>query len=156
VTSDPGWTFGTLEAYLSQRLIDQGIMLGRRMDDADKAIQAALASAEKAVSKAEQATERRFEAVNEFRGQLADQTGTFLPRTEYGAAHAGLVDRINVITERIAAIELRITSRLDSDAGAETGAEAARRRASQLTTAVIGALAVLIALVSTVAYLLKK
>ncbi len=40
-------------------------------------------SASLAVKKAEAATERRFEAVNEFRGQLADQTRTFLPRETF-------------------------------------------------------------------------
>lgn len=42
----------------------------------------ALAAADKAVTKAETATEKRFEGVNEFRQQLADQTSTFLPRSE--------------------------------------------------------------------------
>ena len=37
-------------------------------------------SAAEAVRKAEAATEKRFESVNEFRAQLADQTSAFLPR----------------------------------------------------------------------------
>jgi len=37
-------------------------------------------SAQAAVSKAEDATSKRFESVNEFRAQLADQTSQFLPR----------------------------------------------------------------------------
>ena len=42
----------------------------------------ALQAAEKAVTKAELAAEKRFESVNEFRNQLKDQTGTFITRNE--------------------------------------------------------------------------
>ncbi len=41
-----------------------------------EAINAALLAAEKAVAKAEAASEKRFEGVNEFRAQLADQART--------------------------------------------------------------------------------
>ncbi len=47
-----------------------------------RAVDAAFASAKEAVLKAEAAAQARFEAVNEFRGQLADQAGTFIPRNE--------------------------------------------------------------------------
>lgn len=42
----------------------------------------ALAAADKAVTKAEVAAEKRFEGVNEFRAQQADLISTFLPRAE--------------------------------------------------------------------------
>lgn len=38
---------------------------------------------EKAIIKSEAATEKRFESVNEFRGQLNDQVKTFLPRETF-------------------------------------------------------------------------
>lgn len=53
-----------------------------RFEAQEKAVGAALASAEKAVDKAERSNERRFEVANEFRGQLADQAATFMPRAE--------------------------------------------------------------------------
>lgn len=43
-------------------------------------VQAAFDASEKAILKAETATERRFESVNEFRAQLASQTASFMPR----------------------------------------------------------------------------
>jgi hypothetical protein len=49
---------------------------------ADRAVAAALAAADRAVSKAEEAAEKRFDGVNEFRGQLADQASTLMPRAE--------------------------------------------------------------------------
>jgi hypothetical protein len=84
------WTLETLKEYLD-----------RRFDDSDKAIQAALQAAKEAVGKAEVATEKRFDAVNEFRGQLADQAATLLTRTEYDTNHKALEDKISDITDRI-------------------------------------------------------
>jgi len=54
----------------------------QRFKAQEQAVAFALASAEKAVTKAELAAEKRFESVNEFRNQLKDQTGTFLTRNE--------------------------------------------------------------------------
>jgi hypothetical protein len=50
--------------------------------NADKAVQAALASAEKAVNKAETADNKRFDSVNEFRSTLSDQAAQLMPRAE--------------------------------------------------------------------------
>jgi hypothetical protein len=89
---------------------------------ADRAVQAALDAAKEAVIKAETATEKRFEGVNEFRQQLADQAATFMPRTEgavlferYSADIGELKDRVSKIESRTAAIaEERTTQRLDT------------------------------------------
>jgi hypothetical protein len=43
-------------------------------------VQIALAASEKAIMKAETATEKRFEAVNEFRQTLSDQAANFVTR----------------------------------------------------------------------------
>jgi hypothetical protein len=48
----------------------------------DEKTSLALTSSEKAVTKAETATEKRFDSVNEFRGSLKDQAATLLPRVE--------------------------------------------------------------------------
>ena len=45
-------------------------------------ITVAMNASEKAILKAETATERRFESVNEFRSQLADQQITFVRKPE--------------------------------------------------------------------------
>jgi hypothetical protein len=54
----------------------------------------ALTSSEKAVAKAEMATEKRFDSVNEFRGQLKDQAATLLTRVEADARFKGLEEKI--------------------------------------------------------------
>ena len=121
-----GWTTDTLHQHLSRRMDDLDRALSRRMDDADKAIQAALVSAEKAVAKAEAASERRFEGVNEFRQTLSDQAATFPTRNEVAAQ----IERVNSDTarnaDRIAEMELRLTSRLDRGEGTTAGAAGQR------------------------------
>ena len=48
-----------------------------------------------AVAKAETATEKRFDAVNEFRAQLADQASSFMPREVAEAQIADLKSRLD-------------------------------------------------------------
>lgn len=74
-----GWSVDTLKEYVEQRFI----------------------TAEKAVKTANEASEKRFDAVNEFRGQLGDQVRTFLPRTEYDARHETLENRVSELTDRL-------------------------------------------------------
>jgi Ni,Fe-hydrogenase I large subunit len=70
----------------------------RRYEDRFKAMDEktslALNASEKAVSKAETATEKRFDSVNEFRGQLKDQANSLMPREEASA-------RFNAVEEKI-------------------------------------------------------
>ena len=96
-----GWTTDTLKELMEQRFVDQ-----------DKAVQAALLAAKEAVLKAEVASEKRFESVNEFRGQLSDQTATFMPRAE-------AEQRTTALAEKIA----DLTNRINKTEGATTGSE---------------------------------
>lgn len=64
-------------AFLAQQTAMQTALTA-----AERAVATALLSAEKAVAKAEVAADKRFESVNEFRAQLADQANTFLSRSE--------------------------------------------------------------------------
>lgn len=85
-----GWTFQTFKAYVDQRFGDQ-----------DKAVNAALQAAEKAVGKAEVAAEKRFDAVNEFRQVLTDQQQLFVQRPEYQTAHDALTEKVNDLGARM-------------------------------------------------------
>ena len=73
----------------------------------DKAVQIAMVASEKAVVKAEIAAEKRFESVNEFRGQLADQAATFMPRAE-------AEQRLSALSEKIS--DLRGSSKAGANA----------------------------------------
>ena len=66
----------------------------QRFEAMDEKTSLALTSSEKAVSKAEAATEKRFDAVNEFRGQLKDQAATLMPRAEADSKFKTLEDKL--------------------------------------------------------------
>jgi hypothetical protein len=74
---------------------------------ADKAVTAALEAAEKAVGKAEIAAEKRFDAVNEFRAQLADQAATFLPRSEADLSIGRTTDTVHQLSATVSGLVSR-------------------------------------------------
>lgn len=80
------WTLLALKEYIEQRFNSQEL-----------AIAAALTGAEKAVMKAEVATEKRFDSVNEFRRTLSDQATTFLHRAEYIAQRDSLEEKVQAL-----------------------------------------------------------
>src|ERR1700726_2034245 len=67
--------------YAELRAADQE-SLKLALNSQEKAVAAALAAADRAVSKADFATEKRFDAVNEFRATLSDQAAHLMPRAE--------------------------------------------------------------------------
>lgn len=73
----------------------------------DKAVQIAMVASEKAVVKAEMAAEKRFESVNEFRGQLADQAATFMPRNEAEQRFNQLAGAVVELKEATAGTRMR-------------------------------------------------
>jgi len=124
-----------LQEEIDRRFTDLASQLNRRFDDSERAVQAALAAAKEAVIKAETASEKRFEGVNEFRAQLSDQASTFLTRNEYLSAHKSLTDKVDaaigVLTDRISTLDSRLTSRLDLGTGHDSGAQDYRTNAQQ-------------------------
>lgn len=73
----------------------------RRFEDQDKAVQAALASAEKAVVTARNANDKRFEAANEVKATFSEDLARKLDRTEYTSNHKSLEDKIDALTDRM-------------------------------------------------------
>lgn len=119
----------------------------------DKRADQHLSSTSEAIVKAEQAVERRFEAVNEFRAQLNDQAIRFLTRDEYEAKHSALHDRVedhakraenmaSRIEERFRIIELQMTAQFERDAGRTKGIGDSWK----YSTAMLGAVATLLAI----------
>ena len=120
---ESAWTIPSLHQHLNARIdnlekrlaerfqqqgdaVDQAFAAHEKLTNvqitaAKTAVDAALASAEKAVGKAESANEKRFESVNEFRAQLTDQAALFLPRTEYAANHQALIDQVTDLKDRL-------------------------------------------------------
>ena len=101
---------------LEQRIDALKELTDQRLIAAGDAVVAALAAAKEAVAKAEVAADKRFESVNEFRGQAADQAARFLTRTEYNGAHTALVDSVNGLRAQIADLSAQVVPRLETDA----------------------------------------
>lgn len=146
-----------------QRIQDLKEMMILVQSAAKEAVQAALKSAEKAVIVAQEASEKRLDAMNEFRKSLSDQTSTFIARPEHTAQYKALSDRVDNNAVLLSALELRLTSRLDTFSGQQTGAgtsvtdqRAERGFRNANISAVIAGVATLVAIVSLVLYYAKK
>ncbi len=87
-------------------------------------LSAALTSIKEAVIKAETASDKRFESINEFRAQLGDQAATFISRNEYGAQHEALAEKLSTDIARTGAMITELTRRLDRISGSSAGRNA--------------------------------
>jgi hypothetical protein len=85
-----------------------------RFDAQEKAVSAALAAAKEAVTKAESASEKRFESINEFRGTLSDQARTLMPRAEAEG-------QFKVLNEKLDALSARLSARENQSQGLASG-----------------------------------
>jgi hypothetical protein len=84
------------------RLTDAKFITFRTLIDSQaEKVALALASVDKAVTKAETATERRFESVNEFRQTLTDQAATFATRDQFETQRSATTERIQELTARV-------------------------------------------------------
>jgi hypothetical protein len=82
-----GWTFDTLYIYVMEI-----------SKSAKEGVSAAMASSEKAILKAETATEKRFDSVNEFRQAMRDQQETFASKSETNLRLEELSKRLDRVT----------------------------------------------------------
>lgn len=90
-----------------------------------------------AIAKAEAATEKRFESVNEFRAQLNDVISQFVPREVADAQFAEVRKAVDSITARFNTME-----------GSDQGERRVRSSLSSSATVWIGALGLLVAVLS--------
>jgi len=67
---------------------------------AEKQVSAALAASKEAISKAEAATNARFEAGNEIRNAMIDRERMFIPRAEVEAREAAMGTRVAALEKR--------------------------------------------------------
>jgi hypothetical protein len=92
-------------AVLVERVAQLEKRMNERFDSLLRETTTAFAGAEKAILKAETATEKRFEGVNEFRAQLSDQAARFITRDELHALEnkvVGLIERNREDIEQLA------------------------------------------------------
>ena len=113
-----GWTVLTSLTYLSdligsndrrydQRFNDMHANVDQKFQAQREAVVAAMTAASVAVSKAEAAAEKRLDAVNEFRGTLADQQRNLMPRAEAEATMHAMQKEIADLKQQIDSIRDR-------------------------------------------------
>ncbi len=157
VYADRDARFAAIQIQLDQRFAVEAEARQTALETATEAIRAALRAAETAVNKSETSTEKRFEGVNEFRQQLADQTRSFPTRDETAAQLAAVNGITARNTDALKDLELRLTSRLDTAAGRSGGQDDARDRQRDerdlqhgSTQLIIAGVATLIAVISVI------
>ena len=107
MTSDEQLPIISMREYIERVLDERDRLYGAKFIASEVAVSAALiaqktsvdaalVAADRAVAKADIANEKRFDAVNEFRGQLNDQAKTFMPRTETTALIKSIDDKVSL------------------------------------------------------------
>lgn len=91
----------TGDAALQQHIEDQIAQVGILIDSYTRLAGVQHEASEKAILKAENAAEKRFESVNEFRAQLAAQTASFLPRETFDVFNSQTADWKSGVEERL-------------------------------------------------------
>jgi hypothetical protein len=76
-------------------------LLTAQLKAQDDKVQLALQAAEKAITKAEIATEKRFEGVNEFRQTLSDQARDFANKSETEIVLGGFRDKLDTLSRAV-------------------------------------------------------
>lgn len=87
----------SLKEYINDRFVALEKSIDARFESVITATNNALGAADKAVSKAESASEKRFEGVNEFRASLADQQRTLMPRAEVEILTKNINEKIDLL-----------------------------------------------------------
>lgn len=132
---DPGVGYVELRDFFTLWIERLEVFYTRRFEDLDTKTTLALSAADKAVTKAEVATEKRFEGVNEFRQTLADQAARLMPREE-------ALSKFTTVEKDLNALTKEIQNRRDAD-------NQRRRDSSQFTrgwvipVVIVGAIAVI-------------
>lgn len=94
----------SLRVYLESLIASADQRYSQRFDAQEKAVTSALAAAKEAVIKAEIASDKRFEGVNEFRAALSDQQRTLMPRAEVEAINTAHEKEVFELKKRLDAL----------------------------------------------------
>jgi len=109
--SPHGWTVDTLETHLSEKISALDRYCVTSFAQSKERVDMALAASDKAITKAELATDKRFDAVNEFRAALSDQTRDFMPRSVYDVQHKSMSERLEIIAASVTTMNSRLVGK---------------------------------------------
>jgi small-conductance mechanosensitive channel len=133
-----GWTLETLKEHFDAINTAKDARQEQRFKDSQMAVEAALNAAKEAVAKAEAASEKRFESVNEFRAQMGDQQRTLMPRSEAELRMSGIETHLTELSRII------------------SGRNAEQKGSREVWGYVVGVAGILIAVATYFTMLLRK
>jgi hypothetical protein len=107
----------------------------------------ALTASKEAIGKAEGATEKRFDAVNEFRGTLSDQAATLLPRAEANSRFDNYDEKIENLDKRLQAMSESGSVRTGKDQATEAARVASLASKGALVAFVLAVLGMTVTIV---------
>jgi predicted nucleotide-binding protein (sugar kinase/HSP70/actin superfamily) len=103
----------SVKDFLEEKINAQKDFMVQILKERDERLAQKFESLAMAINKAEMATEKRFESVNEFRATLTDQQKTFLTSSEYKSAHQNLVDLVSTSGKNLSDNILSQKERID-------------------------------------------
>jgi hypothetical protein len=103
----------SLKEFLDAKINSQKEFIDAILKERDERLSQKFESLATAINKAESATEKRFESVNEFRSTLTDQQKTFVSSAEYKSAHQSLIDLITSNIKTLGDVILTQKERID-------------------------------------------
>lgn len=139
----------SLQEFLDDKITAQKILFDAILKERDERLQQKFESLATAINKAEIATEKRFESVNEFRNTLSDQQKTFVTSGEYKSAHQNLTDLITTNIKTLSDIILAQKERIDKIENIKQGGYS-------MWIVVVGVIGFLTGLISFILNLLGK
>lgn len=101
------WSVATLKVFVMALMTEADRRYMERFRAHEDAVNAALAAHQRAVEKAEAATEKRFDTINEFKQALSDAYAAMMPRTESLQGFASVNEKMDIMGQRVASNMLK-------------------------------------------------
>ena len=96
----------TLREHFDDKFNEHRVVDDARFAGLESQLNIKISSLEKATTVAAGLMEKRLESMNEFRAQLKDQAGTFVPRNEYDSQQHRLNEDVRILRETRASSEV--------------------------------------------------
>jgi Mg2+ and Co2+ transporter CorA len=149
-----GWTIDTYAQFAKQVEQERDLRYEQRFRAQQEALSYALNAAKEAVAKAETATEKRFDAVNEFRSALSDAAARMMPRAESESAHKAIVSQFDTtmraLSDRIDTATVNMQRLSESNSNRIIAIESVTKGSANSFSSMIAVAAVLLAVLSAV------
>lgn len=111
----------TMRDYFEKLIAERDRQYLQRFEAQQQAVTAALDSAQRAVQKAETASDARFASVNEFRAALSDASAKQITRVEVDEKIIALNEKLSALKESIEVIRGIVVSKVSEEKGMAAG-----------------------------------